>query len=935
VTANQKSLLQRTFLLGAMMTLLVIGLDRAGALKPIEDHLYNWRVRYCQRFTPAPTVKLIHLDIDDESLESIGRWPWHRTTIAEIIDELRLAGAKAICLDMTLPDREAREYVPGADGTLTTVDHDANFAAAVKRHGAVLVPVSFAFNPMSAGSPELRVALVEELRKNLSLTPDGAHELLKGRFPTITLDDFLAARRQAVQEGVERILGSSGDSRTTPPATTQIAAQLLLPGTGGGNDAGLVRLIENETDLYQSKRAIERFGHPLNEPLRHVLEPSGELLMIPPLAQATAYTGFVDHLPFGDGVVRTVPLWVLYRNRLYPQMGLSLACAALGVDANRIRVTDTSVMLPMPDGREMVVPVRGEDSPRLNRRVGILMDVPWWGTNEWETMYDFPASAEKKQHVSIGAVWKLGQTRKVARANFGRAQEALKFFSKEFGVDRATKYLASTPNADDVDSLNRAMEATLAEVKPSLEPLEKSDPRSLQADERVFFNYAGVLRQVLEENAVLRARQAAVRELFNEKSVLIGSVATSAADFVATPLHAQCPGVVVHGAVFNAIMTGRVLRSSPPGVAMVLTLIMGLLVTAAVAFFSPTVALGVTALLITGYMGINGFVLFDYGKNMVGMAGPVMAGGFVWGGMTLTRYIVERAERARITSRFRSYVDEQLVDFVLEHPHRDIFEGEEQELTVAFTDMAGFTTLMEKMGTKIVPILNEYMGRMVPVIQNNGGYVNKFLGDGIMFFYGAPRPNPDHAARAVTTVLEMQLAIRSFNEWLKEQGQDPVAVRAGVATGFMIVGDAGPRKRSDYTVLGDSVNLSSRLESANKHVGTSSMISGRTAELLNGTFLLRPIGKIQVVGKSETVMVFEPLALNDQATDEQKKFAEMTKRMVDAFTAGQFQECLEAIAAAEEAFGKGKLFTMYAQACAVHIANPPSDFDGRITLAEK
>ncbi len=933
MTANQKSLLKRTFLLGTMMTVLVVALDRAGALKPIEDHLYNWRVRYCQRFTPKPTEQLIHLDIDDESLESVGRWPWHRTTIAEIIDELRLAGAKAICLDMTLPDREAGEYVPAPDGTLTTIDHDANFAAAVKRHGAVLVPVSFAFNPTGGGSPELRGALVEELRKNLSLTPDAARELLNGRFATITLDDFLAARRQAVQEGVERILGGSAGSQTKPPATTQMVAQ-LLPGTSGA-DAGLVRLIENETDLYLSKRAIERFGRPLNEPLRHVLEPSGELLMIPPLAQATAYTGFVDHLPFGDGVVRTVPLWVLYRNRLYPQMGLSLACAALGVDANRIRVSDTSVTLPMPDGRDVSIPVRGENSPRLNKRVGILMDVPWWGTNEWETMYDFPASVEKKQHVSIGAIWKLAQTRKGARANARTARDALSFFSNEWKVDAATKYLASKAEADDVDNLNRAIEAVLAELKPALDGYNGVDPKTLQGADKVFFDFASALRQTLDQNRIFQSRQAALHPQFQGKSVLIGSIATSAADFVSTPLHAQCPGVVVHGAVFNAIVTGRVLRSAPPGVAMTLTLIMGLLVTAAVAFLSPAVALGVTVLLVAGYLGINGFVLFDYGRTMVGMAGPAVAGGFVWGGMTLTRYIVERAERARITSRFRSYVDEQLVDFVLEHPHRDIFEGEEQELTVAFTDMAGFTTLMEKMGTKIVPILNEYMGRMVPVIQSNGGYVNKFLGDGIMFFYGAPRPNPDHAARAVATVLEMQLAIRSFNEWLREQGQNPVAVRAGVATGFMIVGDAGPRKRSDYTVLGDSVNLSSRLESANKHVGTSSMISGRTAELLNGQFLLRPIGKIQVVGKSETVMVYEPLAFSARATDEQKKLAEMTKRMVDAFTAGDFHKCLEAIAAAEEVFGKSKLFTMYAQACGVHIANPPTDFDGRITLAEK
>ena len=187
------------------------------------------------------------------------------------------------------------------------------------------------------------------------------------------------------------------------------------------------------------------------------------------------------------------------------------------------------------------------------------------------------------------------------------------------------------------------------------------------------------------------------------------------------------------------------------------------------------------------------------------------------------------------------------------------------------------------------------MGRMAAIIREQGGLLNKFLGDGIMFFYGAPEHDPHHAQRAVRTVLEMQQSgVPGFNLWLREHGLDlQVAVRAGVTTGLMIVGDAGSQRRSDYTVLGDSVNLASRLESANKYLGTYTMITERTAELCGGEFLVRPVAKIQVVGKSESVAAYEPLAYASQATDAQKRLAEVTREVFATFIAAEFERCLQ------------------------------------------
>jgi adenylate cyclase len=152
------------------------------------------------------------------------------------------------------------------------------------------------------------------------------------------------------------------------------------------------------------------------------------------------------------------------------------------------------------------------------------------------------------------------------------------------------------------------------------------------------------------------------------------------------------------------------------------------------------------------------------------------------------------------------------------------------------------------------------MSRMVPVIQERRGLVNKFLGDGIMFFYGAPMPNPDHAGRRGGDGAGDVGRARAVQPRTGGGGQPDGVHARGVSTGPMVVGDAGSHLRSDYTVLGDAVNLGARLESANKAVGTKVMLSGRTVELLGDRFLVRPIGKLRVAGKTEGVMTFEPLA---------------------------------------------------------------------------
>ena len=292
--------------------------------------------------------------------------------------------------------------------------------------------------------------------------------------------------------------------------------------------------------------------------------------------------------------------------------------------------------------------------------------------------------------------------------------------------------------------------------------------------------------------------------------------------------------------------------------------------------------------------------------------------------------------------RFRSYLDPALVKHVLEHQEQPRFEGEVREMSVVFTDLEGYTATFEKLREGAVSLLNEYLGHMSRLIHEHNGYRHQFFGDGTMFFYGAPEHDPNHAIHAVETVLEMQEMIATLNESLatrRRQLCDDVtlAMRVGVSTGQMIVGDSGSEEASDYTVLGDAVNLGARLESANKVFGTRILITERTVELIPvDRFLIRPIGKLRVVGLSRAVMAYEPLADATKASDTHRKTAQLTRVMFECFRGADFDGCMSAVELMDRELGASRLSEVYRQLCDECLRKPPGPgFTGEIVLPTK
>lgn len=219
----------------------------------------------------------------------------------------------------------------------------------------------------------------------------------------------------------------------------------------------------------------------------------------------------------------------------------------------------------------------------------------------------------------------------------------------------------------------------------------------------------------------------------------------------------------------------------------------------------------------------------------------------------------ERADRLALKRSFALYLSPAVVEEVAAQPDKLQLGGEQKEITVLFTDLANFTTLSEHLPPRhVAQLLNDYFERMTQTVFRHGGTLDKFIGDAVMAFWNSPLPQADHAERAVRCALAMQAELATFNERLRADGRAPLAMRIGVHTGEAIVGNLGCPSRFSYTALGDTVNLASRLESANKEFGTGILLSEATARQLPAALPVREVAETRVKGRLEAVRLFTP-----------------------------------------------------------------------------
>ncbi len=971
---------------GFVLTLIVVISQAMGWLFLPQGFFYDHRAKRYQFFNDDPTPSLVHLHIDDPALGLIGGWPWPRSYMGRVIDELSLAQPKAIAFDFMFIEYQSHKALDGSDKVLTLSgeDEDQKFANAIRHSGNVILPVRFEIHAASQAQEDTILMLMGDL--GLEKPPLIAKLKSAGRQAAADwLNEADANYWKAFDDAASRRIDQelTKDSSEKLVTIQEWRARLLPNDDLVFRSNEKVRRIERLIPKVQATRATYAFTWPDKNAHAPIMAADDINPPILPLAREATGSGFVNAF-VDNGVLRSQPLIIDYHGHLYPQLGLSLAMKMLGVTGEQLKIEPNQLIIQTSKG-VIKLPTRTQWSKSFQQDVGMIMDIPWFGqANDWESLYaekgiippktsttapsttppatqaaTRPAAQTHNDKIrpsdhqlSITKIWDIILLRETLKKNLRELDATLPGMLVLLDRDALDAYLAKKFDPEDIESrlaFARAAKAKADDsifinyVKATDQEIDKetSDPDERHALKafRTAYNGLKLLQdEVIDTREKIDDARSQVRSLMKGRAVVIGWVATGAlADTVQTSLHTTMPGVIAHGVIYNAVMTQTFWHPTPEWIELLITALMGIAMTLIVFYVQPKQAFAGAIGLSVSFYFINAILIFDYANILLDMAGPLIVVALVWFIAVFVKVLEEVAERRRITARFRSYVDPSLVQYVIDHPEEEVLTGQKREMTVVFTDLAGFTTISEILQEKTVEILNEYIDLVVPIIKEQNGLVNKFLGDGVMFFYGAPEPNPDHALCAVKTVLKLQEALLGFNESLKKRGLPTVKMRAGVASGSMIVGDAGGRGRSDYTVLGDTVNTSARLESANKATGSLMMVNNRVVELVPpGMFLFRPMARLTVVGKSKPVMVYEPIGYMDRANMAQLKYVESTTLMVEAFIKGDFAECIKHAQAIERFAGGDKLTNTYKVLSEKYMTEGlPLGFEGQIVLAEK
>ena len=345
--------------------------------------------------------------------------------------------------------------------------------------------------------------------------------------------------------------------------------------------------------------------------------------------------------------------------------------------------------------------------------------------------------------------------------------------------------------------------------------------------------------------------------VFKDKIVFVGLTGAGLVDVFQTPMGGGLmPGIQLHATIADSVLANRFITPAPVASRIVSTIAAAVLIGLMSAILPFTVAAVGAALVAAGWTSVA--VVALRGGTWLNMVQPLSSIALALFAGTAYRYFVEDYQKRVVKRLFGRYVSKDVYEQLLAHPDHAELGGKRREMSVLFSDIRGFTTVTEQGNPEeLVAQLNEYFSRMVDVVFRHKGTVDKFVGDMVMALYGAPLDDVDHAEHAVRAALDMVHELGDLNRAWAGRGMAQLDIGVGINSGDMIAGNIGSSSIMSYTVIGDNVNLGSRLESLNKEYKTRIIISDATRIKLKGDYDIRPLGDVVVKGKTRPVAIFQ------------------------------------------------------------------------------
>ena len=847
----------KTRLTGPALGLLAVGLVLLFAFgteltselyRQIELRTLDVRFRSRPELEQSPLI--LHVDIDDTTVHSFGRFnSWSRTRHATLVRLLKELGADAVVFDV-----EFTEVSNEAD--------DAALAEALAETAFCYLPFRLDLKPQLTDNEVRLEARIRE-RVLVDFQTDELDLAAELDIPLKSARDRLPGIKQSIARSIGWDMLQQDETLTAKRLFDR-----LIPKRNPDIDVTQdEKIIAAASDHALARRlTYQRSAKPLASESDKRYFVSGDVIE-PPIHDFTVHCiglGASNTRPDPeDGVIRYVSLFFVESGRALPHLSVSAACRAVGADVKDVDVVPGShvTIYPKNDASgntdPIVIPVDDRCRAIIN----------WAGNRAttWDRIF---------RHIPYGSILDLDEIRKSIAYNdktlvsayrkwdagpWAEAETAIKTLERKGALSDEEK-----TELDRLRTVKRQNEERIYNYLKRKAPKNMQEAQALPPDIRETARQMVYCRDVIETqiNAIRNEKdlRQSLEEVVRGRLCLVGSTETASTDLKPTPIHSRFPGVGVHSALINSVLQRSFVQGASEWLNIAIIVLAGLVVSLLANHLSTRWAAVASLVVLIGWV-LTAYLLFLLAGLWVAVAGPVITGFLSYAAITAYRQLTEERQKRHIRNAFQHYLSPSVVSEVLKNPDALKLGGERKELTVFFSDVAGFTPISEQLEPEeLVQLLNDYLSEMSDVILDSNGYINKYEGDAIMAVFGAPLADKNHAAAACRVALESQRRLKDFRAKLIREKRPIIRARIGINSGIMVVGNMGSHKLFDYTVMGDNVNIGARLENASKHFGTEVIIGENTYNMVHDTFEARRLGMVSVKGRTRPVGAYELLA---------------------------------------------------------------------------
>jgi adenylate cyclase len=885
----------------------------AGILSSLEHRLYDFFLKF--RANRHRIENVVFLDVDDAAIAYNGVFPWPRSIMAEGLLRLKEYGVIAAIFDIEYIDQGPQ----GVDSLYLNqglgIDFDRSFSE-------INSAAQDIFSAMSAG--RINRNDINRYASDLSSLINKEHENLYTKAQGIARDnDLFLAQAKAL----------NGSSWST------------------------LNLREDPLEGEQAERrpiAEERFSYPVNASAdAHKGAGFVDILpALPPFAMAAKGAGFTNVEIDDDGVRRRVYLAQNIEGYWYLQLSFAPLINYLGnpeVVLGKRRLTVKQAQLPDGTTKDIVIP--------LDNKGRMMLD---WPKEDYKESYEHISFADfsllddieveleyycralESADLMLFAQIDPSLNRvPVILGNlfeyFDAAQEfkngAIEYSSDDYFeafLEYREKAYSLLGELDAMDTGVKARSVAMqlaADYPDSAEVIKDEAEYIAQLIDYIKINYDRRNELHANNDKVLRG-----------KFCIMGRTDTGTTDYGANPFWGKYINVGTHGVVLDTILSENFIIYLGIWWQVIFMILFIPLFFMATAGLTPVIR-AASGFIVTLLIFFNAIFIFRITGIYWGPLGAV-------GAMIIaivTREIIAFAgsekEKTFIRNAFSTYVSTDVVKEIISDPSRLQLGGTKRFMTAIFTDVKGFSTISEKLDPEeLVTLLNHYLSAMSDIVLEEKGTIDKYEGDAIIAFFGAPLDLPDHALRACVSAIKMKKTEAEINKTFLEQNMSPVPLltRIGINTGDMVAGNMGTANKMNYTIMGNAVNLSARLEGVNKQYGTWILASENTVKETGGSLLYRKLDRVRVVGINEPVRLCELLDLAEEATEEQKKLVTVFHDALLQFENKNWQHAAEGFKAALAVNANDNPAKMYLERCEKFLTTPPKDdWDGVYNLTSK